>query len=103
LDTGIFVFEDEIDEKCQAPAQCWQAARVTTIFVVAFDNDEGSMMTLNNNRSTIMLDNDRSTIVLNHNAAMVAVVVAIVRPLRRCGNADTAVASRAADATGESR
>ncbi|WGJ15264.1 hypothetical protein QEV83_02905 [Methylocapsa sp. D3K7] len=59
-------------------------ARVnTSIVVVAFDNDGGAMMTL---------DNDRSTIVLNHNAAMVAVVVAIVRPLRRCGNADTAVA-----------
>ncbi len=69
-------------------------ARVTTsIFVVAFDNDGGAMM---------MLNNDRSAIVLNHNAAMVAVVVAIVRPLSRCGNADTAVAYRAADATGES-
>jgi hypothetical protein len=79
-------------------------ARVTTsIFVVAFDNDGGAMMMLNNNRSAIMLDNDRSAIVLNHNAAMVAVVVAIVRPLRRCGNADTAVAYRAADATGECR
>jgi hypothetical protein len=59
-------------------------ARVnTSIVVVAFDNDGGAMMTL---------DNDRSTIVLNHHAAVIAVVIAMVRPLRRCGNAYTAVA-----------
>ncbi len=68
------------------------SARVkTSIFVVVLDNDWGAMMTM-------MLNNNRSAIMLNHNAAMVAVV----GPLRRCGDADTAVAYRAANATGES-
>ncbi len=69
-------------------------ARLTpSIFVVVFNYDGGAAM--------MMFNNNRSAMMLNYDAAMV--VVAIVMPLRRCGNADTAVAYRTADTTGKCR